>query len=283
VSTFLDQIRSDELTLTVELRPPRADLAAVECIDTWMAMHSTVRRLSRQGVPLFITDGAVGTEEEESLLHLVNNLDQQLSRELLCPFLTTKHSKEYCHWFAARAVEIGCAALTVLGGDKAVGAPRCVSHGYMLRRQIHERFPDLALGGWANPHRDAQRQVGFLADDSFCADFYLTQIVSHHHTDAVDAFLDEVRQQGVETPGVWGVFFYRSANPRTLKRLSAFMEVPVEALKAEFASGLKPPEICARSIAALAARGVRNIYVSNLHPERAPRQLQAIRAALAEL
>ncbi len=206
-------------------------------------------------------------------------------RRASCTWSTTwtNSSRGYCHWFAARAVEIGCAALTVLGGDKAVGAPRCVSHGYLLRQQIRERFADLALGGWANPHRDARRQVGFLAADSFCADFYLTQIVSHHHLDVVDAFLDEVRLQGVETPGVWGVFFYRSANPRTLSRLSAFMEVPMEALQAEFASGLKPAEICARSIAALAARGVRNVYVSNLHPEHALRQLQAIRAALARL
>ena len=283
VSTFLDQLYSEELMLSVELRPPRADLSPQESIDTWMSMHSTVRRLSRRNVPLFITDGAVGTAEEENLHHLVNNLDQELSRELLCPFLTTKHTLEYCSWFSARADEIGCTALTVLGGDKNVGAPRCVPHGYLLRQQIRERFPDLALGGWANPHRDPERQVSYLRDPSFCANFYLTQIVSHHHLPAIDGFLAALERQDVSLPGVWGGFFYRSANLRTLQRLSQFMSVPIEELRAEFAEGLRPAQICARSIAALQARGVRNIYVSNLHPDRAPRQLRAIQSALAAL
>ena len=280
MSTLLEQLQSTEPMISVELRPPRADLKSVECIDTWMAMHGTVRRISRRQIPLFITDGAVGTEEEENLHHLINNLDQELSRQLLCPFLTTKHSLEYCHWFAARAVEAGCTALTVLGGDKNVGAPRCVPHGYKLRQQIRERFPDLALGGWANPHRDPVRQVGYLGDETFTADFYLTQLVSHHHMGAVDAFLEELQRQNVTLPGVWGVFFYRSANPRTLKRLSEFIEVPIEGLQADFAAGLKPAQVCARTIRALLDRGITNIYISNLHPERAPRQLKAIMRAV---
>ena len=279
-STLLEQLQSKTPMLSVELRPPRADLTSVDCIDTWMAMHGTVRRLSARGVPLFITDGAVGTEEEENLHHLVNNLDKELSRQLLCPFLTTKHSLEYCHWFAARAVEAGCSSLTVLGGDKNVGAPRCVPHGYVLREQIRARFPDLALGGWANPHRNPARQVRYLADGSFTADFYLTQLVSHHHLDAVDAFLSELKKQDVQTPGVWGVFFYRSANPRTLQRLSEFIEVPIEGLKADFAAGMTPAQVCAKTISALLERGITNIYISNLHPERAPRQYKAILRAL---
>ena len=280
MSTLLQQLQSNTPMISVELRPPRADLASVDCIDTWMAMHGTVRRLSSRKIPLFITDGAVGTEEEENLHHLINNLDEALSRQLLCPFLTTKHSLEYCHWFAARAVEAGCTALTVLGGDRNVGAPRCVPHGFQLRQQIRERFPDLALGGWANPHRDPVRQVRYLADETFTADFYLTQLVSHHHLDSVDGFLGELKRRELEIPGVWGVFFYRSANPRTLARLAEFIEVPIEGLKADFAEGLKPAEVCARTIKALHARGITNIYISNLHPERAPRQLKAIMKAV---
>ncbi len=280
MSTLLEQLQSPEPMISVELRPPRADLAGVECIDTWMAMHGTVRQLSRRQIPLFITDGAVGTEEEENLHHLVNNLDQALSRQLLCPFLTTKHSLEYCHWFAARAVEAGCTALTVLGGDKSVGAPRCVPHGYQLRQQLRESFPNLALGGWANPHRSPERQVRFLSDPNFYADFYLTQIVSHHQLDAVDAFLAELDRQQVTVPGVWGVFFYRSASPRTLARLAEFMEVPIDGLRADFERGLRPVEVCAESIRALLKRGITNIYISNLHPEQAPRQLKAIMRAV---
>ena len=280
MSTLLDQLQDISPMISVELRPPRADLASVDCIDTWMAMHGTVRRLSSRQVPLFITDGAVGTEEEENLHHLVNNLDQELSRQLICPFLTTKHSLEYCHWFATRAVEAGCSALTILGGDKNIGAPRCVPHGYLLRQQLRTRFPDLALGGWANPHRGPERQVSYLAGDAFHADFYLTQLVSHHHMDAVDAFLAELDRRSVTIPGVWGVFFYRSANPRTLKRLSQFIEVPTEGIQADFAAGLKPAEVCARTINALLSRGITNIYISNLHPEHAPRQYKAILRAM---
>ena len=42
------------------------------------------------------------------------------------------------------------------------------------------------------------------------------------------------------TPGVFGVFYYRSANPRTLATLRQFLPVPVEPLAAEFAAGLTP-------------------------------------------
>ncbi len=279
-SSFLERLTCPEPTITVELRPPRADLDAARSMDLWMSMHATVRRLSRTGVPLFITDGAVGTREEENLHHLVNNLDQDLRREQLCPFLTTKHSLEYCHWFAARAVDAGCTALTVLGGDRNVGPPRCVSHGFVLRQQLRERFPGLALGGWANPYREPQRQVSYLADPEFGADFYLTQLASHHDLPAVEAFTAELDRQGVVMPGVWGVFYYRSANPKTLRRLAEFFHIPVEAIQADFAAGMTPAQVCAASIRALIGRGITNIYISNLHPERAPQQLAAILRAV---
>ena len=57
-----------------------------------------------------------------------------------------------------------------------------------------------------NPHREVSQQVGYLSDDDFCADYYLTQIVSHHSLDRVEAFLEECARQGVETPGIFGVF-----------------------------------------------------------------------------
>lgn len=280
MNTFLQRLQSDTLTLTVELRPPRADLGTHKSIDTWMAMHSTVRRLTARNVPIFITDGAVGTDEEENLQHLLSNLDRELARNLVCPFLTTKHSLEYCEWFAARTVDAGCEALTVLGGDKNVGAPRCVPHGYELRKRFRKRFDGLALGGWANPHHNPERQAGYLQDADFTSDFYLTQLVTHHHLPIVDRFLDATK--GIDMPGVFGVFYYRSAKRATLERLSRFFEVPVDSVIADFESGLSAAEVCAASITALARRGVTNVYISNLHPERAPRQFKAIVAALPE-
>ena len=41
---------------------------------------------------------------------------------------------------------------------------------------------------------------------------------------------------------MFGVFYYRSANPRTLAALSQFLPVPVEELTAEFAEGATPED-----------------------------------------
>ena len=79
----------------------------------------------------------------------------------------------------------------MLGGDKSVGPPRCVEHAWQLREEIRRRVPDLALGGWANPHADPAAQVGHCLQDRAHAEFYLTQIVSHHSRDRVERFLAE--------------------------------------------------------------------------------------------
>lgn len=274
--TVLDDLRSSDLMLGVELRPPRADLDRGDSMDSWIAMNATVRGLLARRTPLFLTDGAVGTAEEENLHHLVTNLEEDVSRELICPFLTTKHTLEYCLWYAARALEAGCPALTVLGGDVGVGAPRCVPHGYLLRQAIRERFPSLALGGWANPHGDAARQASFVAAPEFTADFYLTQLVSHLDLAPVEQFLRERDRQGVTVPGVFGVFYYRSGRRKTLERLARFFPVPVDAVVAEFEAGLSAAEICAKTIRALQSLGITKFYVSNLHDDRAAGELTRI-------
>ena len=74
----------------------------------------------------------------------------------------------------------------------------------------------------------------------FTAEFYLTQIVSHLQIDAVERFLAALARRGVDLPGVFGIFYYRSANRRTLARLGEFIPVPEEGLAAEFASGATP-------------------------------------------
>ena len=67
------------------------------------------------------------------------------------------------------------------------GRPAAFPHAYQLRRWIRERMPSLDLGGWVNPLRDPAQQVDFLLDPGFEAEFYLTQIVSHHHLEQVEA------------------------------------------------------------------------------------------------
>jgi 5,10-methylenetetrahydrofolate reductase len=246
-------------------------------MDAWIDTYHAVRALTRQYVPVFLTDSAVGTQEENNLRHLVANLGRDLPRDRVVPFLTTKHSLEFCLGYAEQAWQHGFPALVVLGGDKTLGRPRCLEHAWQLRQQIRAREPRLKLGGWANPYADAARQVDFLSHPDVNADFYLTQIVNHLDIAPVERFMNEVRARGLESvPGMLGVFYYRSANARTLEQLRRFLPVPVEGLAAEFAAGATPVDICARTIRAMMNLGATNFYVSNLPLGRASATLKEI-------
>jgi hypothetical protein len=276
VSPFLDALRQPDVVVAAELRPPRAELESSQGIDAWIDSYHAIRSLVRQDVRVMLTDSAVGAQEENNLRHLVANLGDTVARHRVIPFLTTKHSREFCLAYADQVVEHGFPSLVVLGGDKHLGRPRFVPHAWQLRQMIRERHPQLALGGWANPAADPAGQVSFLLDGTFSADFYLTQIVSHHQIDRVDAFLDEGRRRGLSLPGMFGVFYYRSANPKTLAVLSEFLPVPADELTREFAEGATPADICARTIRTLLDHGVRHFYVSNLPLARTAATLGAI-------
>src|SRR5437667_12898717 len=116
-----------------ELRPPRAELEAGEGMDAWIDTYHAVRRLTRQGTFVFLTDSAVGAQEEDNLRHLVINLGGDVPREHVVPILTSKHSLEYCLSYAERAYQNGFPALVVLGGDKRVGVSRCVAYAWPIR------------------------------------------------------------------------------------------------------------------------------------------------------
>ena len=263
--------------MAAELRPPRAELDSVEGMDAWIDTYHSVRTLTRQDAAVFLTDSAVGTQEENNLRHLVTNMGRDVPHDRVVPFLTTKHSLDFCLSYAEQAWQHGFPALVVLGGDKAVGRPRCVDHAWELRQMIRAREPRLALGGWANPYGSAPQQASYLADEQFTAEFYLTQIVSHLDLAPVAGFLREVQRRGLgHVPGVFGVFFYRSANPRTLAQLGRFLPVPEAALAAEFAGGATPVDICARTLRAMIDLGARHFYISNLPLLRASSTLQMI-------
>ncbi len=262
--------------MAVELRPPRAELEAAEGMDAWIDTYHAIRSLTRQDVRVMVTDNAVGAQEENNLRHLVANLGDAVGRHLVVPFLTTKHSLEFCLAYADQTVQAGFPSLVVLGGDQHVGRPRCLEHAWQLRQEIRRRHPQLELGGWANPIADPLRQVDFLMQPDIHADFYLTQIVSHHQADRVRAFLDAGRTHGLAIPGVFGVFYYRSANPKTLEMLSRFLPVPVDELKQEFAAGATPVDVCAQTIRALHDLGARHFYVSNLPTRKTAATLNAI-------
>lgn len=276
VSALLEALRAPGPLVTVELRPPRSDLAAPDGMAAWIDLHHTIGRLTRDDLFVFLTDNAVGSAEEESLAHVGANVGDSVDLRRIVPILTCKHTLEYCETFAMRAASQGFEALTVLGGDVSVPPPRCVPHGRDLREILAGRAPSLDLGGWVNPHRDAAEQVGFLTAPDAYTDFALSQIVTHHSMPAVEAFLAEKEREAPELPVVFGVFYFRSANPRTLSTLSRFFPVPAEALTAEFDAGTGADEVCARSIRALRAAGAEKIYVSNLGERGAGRTLARI-------
>jgi hypothetical protein len=269
-------LRSGGRMFAAELRPPRAELAMGEGIDAWIDTYHAVRRLTREGTFVFLTDSAIGAQEEDNLRHLVTNLGSDVPRERIVPILTVKHPLEYCLSYGERAHQSGFPALVVLGGDKLVGPPRAVEHAWQLREMLRARDKTIALGGWANPHADADRQVEFLIAPDAHAEFYLTQVVSHHDLPAVERLIETGRRRGLTLPGIFGVFFYRSANPRTLAALKGFLPVPAEGLTREFAAGSTAEDVCARTIRALVGAGARHFYISNLPINRAPSTLAAI-------
>src|SRR5215203_211108 len=276
--SIVERLHSEPFVIAAELRPPRAELESRASMDAWIDTYHAVRSLTREGVPVFLTDSAVGLKEEDNLRHLVNNLGSSVPRSEIVPFLTCKHPLEFCTAYADRAVQQGFQALVVLGGDKSVGPPRWVEHAWELREEIRRHQPRLALGGWANPHANVDRQVGHLLDERTTAEFYLTQIVSHHSAERVRQFVETAARRGLTIQGMFGVFYYRSANPRTLDALKSFLPVPAEGLSAEFAAGASPEDICARTIRELRAAGARHFYISNLPLQRAALTLGRIMA-----
>lgn len=277
MSTLLETLQSEEPFVAAELRPPRAELASAAGMDAWIDTYHAVRSLTLQGTSVFLTDSAVGVPEEDNLRHLTANIGDDAARDRIVPILTSKHPLEYCLSYADRARQHGFQSLVVLGGDRRIGTPRSVEHAWQLRQAIRRTGSDLVLGGWANPHRSAERQVEYLCNPRFTGEYYLTQIVSHHHVGPVARFLEVADARGVTMPGIFGVFYYRSANPKTLSLLADFITVPAGELTREFAEGTPAEEVCARTLRALKALGVRRFYISNLPLVGTARTLARIR------
>lgn len=237
-------------------------------MDTWIDLSHSIRRVVARDAFLMLTDNAVGQAEEENLQHLTSNIAGEVDPWRVVPFLTTKHPLEYCLRYGDRARMQGLEALTVVGGD-AEGAERCVPHANALRAPLRARVPGMALGGWVNLHRPAEEQVGFVASPDFEADYYLTQIISHHDVDKVTGWLRATEDAGVEIPGAFGVFYYRNGRREALQRLSAFFPVPIDEVAEAFAAGTTPVEHCARTILQLREIGARHVYVCNLGANQA--------------
>ena len=133
--SLVEALGGPAAVVAAELRPPRAELAGADGIDAWIDTYHAVHRLSRNGTRVFLTDSAVGTEEEDNLRHLMANIGTDVPRDRIVPFLTAKHPLEYCLSYAERAAR-RLPALVVLGGDERSAPPRCVQHAWQLRQLI---------------------------------------------------------------------------------------------------------------------------------------------------
>ena len=94
--SIADALALSSPVIAAEVRPPRAELALREGMDALIDTYHAVRSLTRRGVYVFLTDSAVGLQEEDNLRHLVANLGGDVPRERVVPFLTSKHRLEYC-------------------------------------------------------------------------------------------------------------------------------------------------------------------------------------------
>jgi hypothetical protein len=136
-------------------------------MDAWIDTYHAVRNLrtdARFGV--FLTDSAVGTQEENNLRHLVTNLGRDVTRDYVIPFLTSKHSLDFCLSYAEQAWQHGFPSLVVWrrqDGRQDAMRRACVA----VREKIRAREPRLTLGGLGNPYGDAASQVDYMTDDCF--------------------------------------------------------------------------------------------------------------------
>src|SRR5438046_1400246 len=79
-------LRADENVVSVELRPPRAELDTAAGIDAWIDTYHAVSGFVRAQTFVFLTDSAVGAREENNLRHLVANLGPEVPRDRVVPF-----------------------------------------------------------------------------------------------------------------------------------------------------------------------------------------------------
>ena len=193
-----------------------------------MDRHATTRSVvSRGRMPVFLTDSAVGTEEEHNLRHLSPTLaatcratrravpdDQALAR--LLPVVRR----------AGVAARVSVARRARRRQDGR--PPRCVEHAWELRRLIREREPRSRSAD--GPTRTPSERAGrFPARLALHAEFYLTQIVSHHECRA-GASASSTRpsgRHGASAGDVWRVLLSQR-EPEDAGDAEPLLPVPIE-------------------------------------------------------
>jgi hypothetical protein len=221
--------------------------------ERWIDTYHAVRSLSRQGTFVFVTDSAVGAREEDNIRHLVTNLGSDAPRDRVIPFLTSKHSLDYCLAYAERAEHHGFHSLVVLGGDKRWDRRGALSRVAAAQRSARQRSWCWAAG---EPHADPARWVS--ADAEFNGEFFLTQVVAHDRALSSGSW-PKAAARRLPAGDVRRVLL-----PREPESWPPGSAVPAEALAAELRRGRRY-----RTIRAIRRRRAA-IYVSNsAHPHAA--------------
>ena len=164
----------------------------------------------------------------------------------------------------------------MLGGDTSVGPATLRRAWVALRQAIRRRQPELELGGWVNPHKNPRLQVEYLLESTATADFFLTQVVSHHDLGALESFLYEARRQDLTVPGTVRDLLLPERQPSDPRYPGSVPAGSPPGLTEDFAGGATAPEVCGLTVRALWNLGIHNIYISNLPVYGAPAVLKEV-------
>ena len=161
-------------------RAPSSD--PLEGMDAWIDTYHAIRALDAPGRRRSSSPTAPSARRKRTTCGTSSRTSgATLPRDRVVPFLTSKHSLDFCLSLCRAGVAArvsrrsSCSAAT-----RRVGRPRCVEHAWELRQRDPRAraAPRRSAAGRIRTPMPAQ-QVDFLLDDSFTAEFYLTQVVSH--------------------------------------------------------------------------------------------------------
>ena len=219
--------------LSVELRPPRAELDAAAGMDAWIDTYHAVsglvarrdvrvphrqrRRRARRTQPAASRHQPRHGRAARSRRAVPD--DEALAASSACRTPSARGRKASGRW--------SCSAAT-----RSVGPPRCVdarvaaargdprARAGALARRLGESARRSGDAGGLSRRRALHRRV--LPDAGRLAS---------RRRGRSSAFCEELDAAAASTlPGIFGVFYYRSANPKTLETLKQFLPVPVEGL-----------------------------------------------------
>jgi hypothetical protein len=272
---LLEALRGTTGIVAAELRPPLAELATADGMEAWIDTYHAVRRLTRSGTYVFLTDSAVGTSEEDNLRHLIANVGTDVARERIVPFLTAKHTRHYCESYAERAAQHGFPALVVLGGDRASACPAASSTRGSCGRSSAAGCRSCA-GRLGQPERRRGGAGRLPARPHLPRPSSTSRRSCRTMPCAGGAVPRELQRAGVDAAGHVRRVLLPQRQPAHARDARAVPARAGRGAARRVRAGRQPQEVCARTLRALRALGARHFYISNLPLARADRILAEI-------